>query len=395
MDTLIKLEVLVEALKSTSSRIDKINILKSNQWCKDILKQIYDPNILYGVTSAKCKKLKELDGLKSTDIDNLLLNIKNSSGHDCVRYINQFISDFGFKELIYCIVDKNLKCRIDDTVINSAFTNLIPTFDVALAKNYSDHVDYVTPDWLWSRKLDGVRLIAQKRGSDVTYWSRQGKPFLTLGALTEEIRSIEGDVVLDGEICLMKDGVENFQDVMKEIRKKDHTIQNPKFYVFDILTPEEFDNKQSKIILSERLERLNFNGKIEKLEQNKIKDKDLYSYPKEWEGLILRKDCGYEGKRTKNLLKVKKFDDAEYEVLGVETGPFQLVEDGREIEVMTVTNVLISHKGNKVSVGSGFSVDERKSFYKDPTEIVGKTICVQYFGTSVGKEGKESLRYLQ
>jgi DNA ligase 1 len=34
-----------------------------------------------------------------------------------------------------------------------------------------------------------------------------------------------------------------------------------------------------------------------------------------WEGIMLRKDIGYEGKRSKNLLKVKKFYDAEYEVV--------------------------------------------------------------------------------
>ena len=30
---------------------------------------------------------------------------------------------------------------------------------------------------------------------------------------------------------------------------------------------------------------------------------------------MLRKDIGYEGKRSKNLLKVKKFHDAEYKLL--------------------------------------------------------------------------------
>jgi DNA ligase 1 len=32
------------------------------------------------------------------------------------------------------------------------------------------------------------------------------------------------------------------------------------------------------------------------------------------EGVMLRKNTGYEGKRSKNLLKCKKFFDAEYKV---------------------------------------------------------------------------------
>jgi len=389
-----KLETLVSQLKSTSSRNDKVKILKDNDWSKWILNRIYNPDILYGVTSKKCKKLNDLDGLKSNSLNNLLDQLVSHSGHDSVRLINQFVKDFGHEALVHTVVDKNLKCRIDDTVINLAFPGLIPTFDVALAKNYSDHADYVDETWLASQKLDGVRLIIQKRGQEVTYRSRQGKYFTTLDALTEQVRAIEGDVVLDGEVCLVINGVEDFQATMKQIRKKDHTIENPKFYVFDILTTEEFDSKSSTAPLLERLDRLDFVGdNITKLDQTPVGEIDMYTYPDEWEGRIIRKNTGYEGKRTKNLLKVKKFDDAEYEVLDVETGTFQLVEDGREIEIMTVTNVLISHKGNKVSVGSGFSVDERKAFYKDPTEIVGKTITVQYFGESVNKAGKTSLRF--
>ena len=34
-----------------------------------------------------------------------------------------------------------------------------------------------------------------------------------------------------------------------------------------------------------------------------------------WEGFMVRKDVAYEGKRSKNLQKVKKFYDAEYEVV--------------------------------------------------------------------------------
>ena len=32
---------------------------------------------------------------------------------------------------------------------------------------------------------------------------------------------------------------------------------------------------------------------------------------------MLRKDVGYEGKRTKNLVKVKSFHDAEYEGISI------------------------------------------------------------------------------
>ena len=34
-------------------------------------------------------------------------------------------------------------------------------------------------------------------------------------------------------VLLMSNGVEDFQGIMKEIKRKDHTIKNPKYKVFD------------------------------------------------------------------------------------------------------------------------------------------------------------------
>ena len=91
----------------------------------------------------------------------------------------------------------------------------------------------------------------------VTFFSRSGKEFLTLGKLENEIsKDIPGDFILDGEICMVdKDGNEDFQGIMKQIRKKDHQIENPKFFVFDYLTLEEFDNKTGTTPLTERLKK--------------------------------------------------------------------------------------------------------------------------------------------
>ena len=55
--------------------------------------------------------------------------------------------------------------------------------------------------------------------------------------------------------------------------------------------------------------------------------------------------------------------------------------------------MIIEHKGNIVSVGSGFSLDDRVKYYDNPETIIGKEITVQYFELSKDKDGKESLRF--
>ena len=47
-----------------------------------------------------------------------------------------------------------------------------------------------------------------------------------------------------------------------------------------------------------------------------------------WEGLMLRADRQYKGKRSKDLLKYKAFSDAEYEVVDTEMGPFRYIKNG-------------------------------------------------------------------
>ena len=135
------------------------------------------------------------------------------------------------------------------------------------------------------------------------------------------------------------------------------------------------------------------------LEQWKVESEDHFQELVElatknnWEGLMLRKDCGYKVKRTNDLLKVKKFFDEEYVVKGVENAIHRIIIGGIEAEVEMLSNVIIEHKGCDVGVGSGFSQEERKLYFKNPELIIGKTITVQYFEETINQDGCHSLRF--
>jgi DNA ligase-1 len=108
---------------------------------------------------------------------------------------------------------------------------------------------------------------------------------------------------------------------------------------------------------------------------------------------MLRADEPYKGKRSKDLLKVKKFFDDEYEVIDTEMGPFRYVLNGREHEETMLSCVMINHKGYTVRVGSGFAIDQRQEFYQNPDKILGKVILVQYFEETKNQDGGISLRF--
>jgi len=135
------------------------------------------------------------------------------------------------------------------------------------------------------------------------------------------------------------------------------------------------------------------------LEQQQIKvDDDFNEWSSKaaknsWEGLIIRADAPYKGKRSKDLLKYKSFYDDEYTVVDVEFGPFRYVKNGAECEETMLSCVMINHKGYTVRVGSGFSIEQRQDFYKNPNKILGKITTIQYFNESENQDGGKSLRF--
>jgi DNA ligase-1 len=416
-----RIQDFVGRLKSTNSTNDKINIIKEyddEYMIKQVLKYTYSPFKQFHLTSATVKKNKKLEPREGyNDLFYLLdaLTKRTITGHDAIQYVKGYVQymDEWQQDLVFCILDKNLKTRTGADLINKAIPGCVPTFKVALANSYDKQkskVDFNEQTWFASQKLDGVRCLAiVDENGKCNFYSRQGKTFDTLDTLRKEIESLGlSNIVFDGEVCIVdENGVEDFQGIMKEIKRKDHTIKNPNYKVFDYIMLEEFDEQYSERKLSDRLTCFNmvynFKAKqlhcIDVLEQWKVKSEEHFQELAElatknnWEGLILRKDCEYKGKRSNDLLKVKKFFDEEYVVKSIETSIHRIIVDGLEVEEEMLSNVIIEHKGCDVGVGSGFDQTERRMYFNNPERIIGKTITVQYFEETLNQDGCHSLRF--
>ena len=404
-----ELKEFIEKMRATSSSLEKVEIVKNaSPFIHKILEYTYNPFKQYHVTSKTCKKNSDKVALGHHTLFETLdyLTTRKVTGHDTIKLVNRFAQANVDWDLIYKIIDKNLDIRAGDKVINKAIPGLIPTFSVTLAKEYEGKCDW-NDGWYASRKLDGVRCLAvvDEKGK-CTLYSRMGKEFTTLNKIKEAIESTNIiNTVFDGEICLIDDnGDEDFQSIMKQLRRKDHQIEKPIFKIFDMLYKPDFDNKKSTEILSERLIKLRTFIDFEKdrlglhyLDQNKVTGDDHFdkwtqmASDNNWEGFMLRKDVGYEGKRTKNLVKVKKFHDAEYEVLDADYDKHEVVRDGKSETIEMLAQVWIEHKGHQVKVGSGFTQEQRIKYMTET--ITGKLITVQYFEETHNQNGGISLRF--
>lgn len=406
----------VNKSNSSNSNTDKLNVIKEYSNQPDVLKVLqytYDTFKQYYVTSKNCKKRSDLvlpfGAYK--DIFSLLdaLSSRQITGHSAIEAVNTFVEENKeYADLIWNIIDRNLKTRSTVSMINKVVPGLIPTFDVALAQAYDEKtkkkVDW-NDGWYVSRKLDGVRcLTVIDDAGNINFYSRAGNEFTTLDSLKPSIQKLGlTNMVFDGEVCMVdENGNEDFQGIIKQIKRKDHTIENPFYYIFDLLTSKNFADKESASDLTERLQAArayvmedDYIGVLQQILADDMVMETMMEKSKRegWEGLMLRKDTTYKGKRSADILKVKKFYDDEYVVVDLENAINRVIVDGKEVEEMMLKNVVIEHKGSRVQVGSGFSHEQKRFYFENPDKILGKQITVQYFEETQNQHGEHSLRF--
>lgn len=440
MDNLEKFKKLAdvrELLLNTSSMTKKREILLDykNNSDKDFNEKVFDlitnNHIKFYVTASKVKSMYAIRRVGDEEpiaTDEGILNLYdmlakrqltgNAALTACALMCDALLDiDIYVAQLFLDILDKDFKCGVSNSTIQAIFggedTAIKRNFGVALANKYfdrADKVDFEKQDWYASRKCDGLRCICIKENGVVKFFSRQEKEFTTLGVLKELVELCEDDnFVLDGELCQVDaNGDEDFQGIIKLARRKDYTIPDPFYQLFDMLTVDEFFGRATSPNFNARIQRLNaffsknktlLENNFKVLKQTHVEDINHFNElcdearSKNWEGIMIRRDVPYEGKRTNDLLKVKDFLDDEFTVIDYELGDMRMVENGKHVTRQVLTNVVIDYKGNRVSVGSGFSKEQRIHFAEHPEDILGHTITVKYFEETTNQRGTASMRF--
>lgn len=408
-----KMQILVDKLRNNSSTIEKKNVLKEHEDLKDLLIMICNKNYQLFITGDKILKHKHEGKFNNIQIDYdlfelfKLLNERTISGHYALNICASFFLLFSeYEEILVKIFNKNLRCGVSSKILESIFDEKL-TFSVPLANKYNEYlVDFEKEDWFYSRKLDGIRCLAFIESDSIKFFSRTGKEFFTLDVLKEALSPIKvmdkyrNGVILDGEVCILNNNYdEDFNLIKKEIRKKNHTIKNPAFYVFDCYSIRDFRNKKDSLNFSEKLLLLktivnNARGSVYELSQFPVASKTFLentfaTIPDVWEGLMLRKNAPSQFKRSNNLLKIKKFQEAEYKVVAVHNSN-KIINN---VDVFCCNALEIKHKGNPVKIGSGLTDSQRIAWYAKPEKILGKIITVKYFEETKNEKGNFSLRF--
>ena len=168
------------------------------------------------------------------------------------------------------------------------------------------------PDWLYEMKIDGYRMICGIHDGKVEMISRNGNNFnVKYGALAEELKIIEEDVILDGEMVIENtNGISNFQLLQNYGTTREGTL---KYYVFDLLylnghSIVDFPLIKRKELLEAFFSNYKFRN-IHNVEYHEGNGKALFEElsTKGYEGIIAKapQSIYMPAKRTDAWLKVK------------------------------------------------------------------------------------------
>ena len=185
MNELIELQKLVDELRSTNSKNDKLEILPKYPQCQELLECTYNPLKQYYIRNKSIDKVKmgnEPPARIPANIFGLLsmLTQRKITGSIAALTVQAFIIlNKEHEALIRCIIDKDLKIGCGASTINKAFPNLIPTTPYMGAKSFDRKKVQKLLDEnhrCYSQiKMDGRYVNAIVR-NNISLVSRSGKP---------------------------------------------------------------------------------------------------------------------------------------------------------------------------------------------------------------------------
>jgi DNA ligase-1 len=309
------------------------------------------------------------------------------------------------------ILIKDLRCGVSEKTVNKVVPGTVPVFTCQLAHDSANHEKKMTGKKQIEIKLDGVRVLTVIQGDKVEMFSRNGKQFHNFGHIIDEIKEVLKEfpvpypLVLDGEVMSA-----NFQDLMKQVHRKDNVSANDAvLHLFDTIPldcfqngvwdkPQSFRSAITKAWVEQHTSVLKH---VQALDWEEV---DLSTPEGEqrfvglnkaavdggYEGVMIKDiDAPYECKRSHAWLKAKPFIEVTLKVIGYEEGT------GRNVGRLGAL-VCSGNDDNKeitVNVGSGFSDRDRDDFWNAGDNLLDQLVEVRADAVTQNQDGTYSLRF--
>jgi len=383
---------ILDLIKKTSGSKAKKQILQDNA-NNAILKRV----LVYGLDSftpfnvVKIPETKERNPNKNEEkVWNRFFTVadrcvsRELTGNAAISSMSSVFSTASTSEEAWMrkVLKKHLAIGASTQTVNKVFTNLIKTFEVSLAKKFNI-------DRLGNRKvigiepkLDGIRCFSIVKDDTVSMFARSGKLITNFDkSIAPELKKL-GAGCYDGELM-----GQDFTSLMRQAyRKEDIDVTDTFLALFDYVSLDEWETKNSQMTCEERYEELldrlseseaNLNllqpveREIVDSDWSKIKDCHDAFVEEGYEGAMIKfLDTPYKFGRGWEVMKLKAFHDIDLKILDLIEGSGK--HSGK------LGSVKVIFKGVAVQVGSGFSDEMRHTIWKDPASFIGRTIEIRY-----------------
>jgi len=394
---------LLEQIESTGVKAEKQALLKQlDAPTKNFVKLALDPDVTFGVTAPDdeaCTRMWERansGGNKGRGMNENAWNswvtaqlnafriraITGKVAESMVVEILQRAPTFLSAKWAGRVINRTLRAGFDISTFNKTFgAKTIEKFSVQLADTYEG--EELIGEYLIQPKLDGNRVTL----IDGLAMSRNGKEYPNCEHIIEEFSSTFWDYwVMDGEM-MGNLGFDQSSGALRRLSQEGKKKAEFTYWAFDMVNRKEWEARNT-VSLRERMQNLNnlfttkfknakpVPGFILKNPTHEQLMKACEDYLKlGFEGAMVKDlDSPYVFKRGKNLLKVKKFFDADlvvkdfYEGKGKHKGRLGgIIVEGR-----------IDGKIYCSKVGSGFDDAIRDEIWGNKKKWLNAIVQVQY-----------------
>ena len=428
--------LLLEKVSNTSSTKAKQQLLENGDkqeysvTLRGVLYYCYNPFLMFGLSEKilnnTIPKTMTYAIANEHEVFDVLDTLAQSNINDELRMLAKrllmSIEDEQVRNMVQGIMVKDLKLGVNVTTLNKVFgKDFIPTFEVQLAESYAKQKEGSLKNkevWI-TTKLDGFRIVYDPIKNE--FYTRKGQLYEGLDHLKDscyklslrlmETAGLSELVMLDGELLHQPVEGLNSQELYaltsSTARKKGYHKDKEKleFNVFDFIPVSEFQSGKTTMKYKARRNHMDkvfnlwkytgivpvyalYSGKFdEEVLMNLLKQVELEG----GEGLMINLDATYKTKRTKDLLKVKTFKDADVLVLDVVEGT------GKNEGSLGAVLVQFLYDGKPMTceVGSGWYDSERSFYWRNPDKLIGKIIEIRFFEVTQNQKDKTqySLRF--
>jgi len=372
-----------KVLEDTNSRTEKTRLLESlSGKSKDraiyLLDTAMNPFRTYGITAPEVRgegTLADLDiefdyfkGLVSK------LETRELSGNAALTAVSLFLKSCTPNSATWYrrILNHKGPNGVGESTIQAGLGYIVPAFHCQLASAWEGQEP--PQNAIIEPKIDGMRCLLILDPKDPRALSRGGKPLQNMDKILQGCLKIAEDIVLDGE--LYADSWEASITAGKSAGSK----VKKNLWLFDAIPLADFRANKSELKLEHRkaiVEKFRGVDGVVVVPWQKVTTPEevveiTHFFVKEgFEGSILKDfDAPYLFNRGDAWLKVKFFVDSELQVIDMYEGL------GRLQGMMG--GVVVDVKGVSVRVGSGYKDEQRKHYWANRDDIIGKKVTVQY-----------------